>query len=166
MSLELRVEEISESELPPVDYRWDADTDILSATLRVTGVAEGMSGSVDIQGSDGAWLLLEVSKGRLASVEIAVWPDVRTVERLTPPEGTAAVRMQLPARGAGTSALEMETKVTAVADTAERTIHFRIGAQRPAKAVRVARDLLVELDPKARIAGLWFLNVPPFPSSP
>jgi hypothetical protein len=168
VSLALQVVEIAESELPPVGYRWDADTDILSVTLRPSGVAEGMSGSVDIQGADGAWLLLEVSSGRLASVEVAVWPDVRTVEPLVPPTALGAVRLQVPARGAGgeTSALEMETRILAVADKAERTIHFRIGPPRPAKAVRIARDLLVELDPRARIAGLWLLNVPPFPKSP
>ncbi len=168
MALELRVEEVADADLPPVDYRWDADTDILSVTLRPTGVAEGMSGSVDLQGADGAWLLLEVSKGRLASVEVAVWPDVRTVDRLEAPSAAAAVRLHVPATatGAGTAALEMETAISAVADKAERTIHFRIGKQRPARAMRVARDLLVELDPRDRIAGLWFLNVPPFPGSP
>jgi hypothetical protein len=29
--------------------------------------------------------------------------------------------------------------------------------------MRVARDLLVEIDSRSRISGLWFLNVPPFP---
>jgi hypothetical protein len=168
VSLALKIVGIAEAELPPVDYRWDADTEILTVTLRPAGVAEGMSGSVDIQGDDGAWLLLEVSSGRLASVEVAVWPDVRMVERLDPPASAEPVRLQVPAsgRGATTDALEMESAITAVADRAERTIHFRIGAQRPARTVRVARDLLVELDAKVRIAGLWFLNVPPLPGSP
>jgi hypothetical protein len=165
--LELKVVGIPAEELPPTDYRWDADTEILTVTIRPSGVAEGMSGSVDIQGEDGAWLLLEVSSGRLASVEVAVWPDVRTVEKLEPPSGAAAVRVQVPAtrKGAGTDALEMESAISAVADRAERTIHFRIGPQRPSKPMHVSRDLLVELDTKARIAGLWFLNVPPLPGS-
>jgi len=80
VSLDVRVEEISESELPPVAYRWDADTEILSVTLRSAGVAEGLTGSMDIEGADGAWLMLELSAGRLAAVEVAVWPDVKTVE--------------------------------------------------------------------------------------
>lgn len=168
MPLELKVVGINEDELPLTDYRWDADTEILTVTIRPSGVAEGMSGSVDIQGEDGSWLLLEVSKGRLASVEVAVWPDVRTMEKLEPPSAAAPVRLQVPATkpGAGTDALEMESAISAVADRAERTIHFRIGAQRPSKPMRVSRDLIVELDTKARIAGLWFLNVPPLPGSP
>jgi hypothetical protein len=35
--------------------------------------------------------------------------------------------------------------------------------KRPARAIRFARDLLLELDERDRIAGLWLLNVPPFP---
>jgi hypothetical protein len=168
MALEVRVEGIDAAELPAVEYRWDADTDILSVTLRAAGVAEGLSGSVDLQGEDGAWLLFEVSAGRLASVEVAVWPDVRTVEPLTPPAIAGAARLRVPSHGAtngpGTTALEVETPISAVADKAERTIHFRIGPTRPSRALQVARDLLVELDQRSRVSGLWFLNVPPFPS--
>ncbi len=168
MSLELLVEEIEEGELPAVDYRWDADTDILSVTLRPTAVSEGLSGSVDIQGEDGAWLLLEISSGRLASVEVAVWPDVRTVEPLPLPTSAGAARLRVPSRGSkpGTAALEMEAPIHAVADQAERTVHFRIGPTRPSRALQVARDLFVELDQRSRIAGLWLLNVPPFPTTP
>jgi len=168
VSLEVRLEEIGEQELPPVDYRWDPDTDILTAALRPTGVSEGLSGSVDIQGSDGSWLMLEVASGRLASVEVAVWPDVRTVDALTPPPDAGAVRLRIPSRPSqpGLAAVEVDTAIRAVADKAEQTIHFRIGAQRSSRALRVARDLLVEVDARSRIAGLWLLKVPPFPATP
>lgn len=168
MSLNVRVEEIEESELLPVDYRWDADTDILSASLRPAGVSEGLSGSMDIEGADGAWLMLELKGGRLAAVEVAVWPDVRIVEPLKLPAIAGAARLQVPSRDSqpGLAALEVDTAIQAVADRAERTIHFRIGPQRPSRALRVARDLLVEIDTRSRIAGLWLLNVPPFPATP
>lgn len=167
MSLDVRVDEISESELPPVEYRWDADTEILSVALRHAGVAEGLSGSMDIEGADGAWLMLELTAGRLAAVEVAVWPDVKTVDTLQVPAVNGAARIHVPSRGAhpGVDALEVDTPIRAVADKAERTIHFRIGPQRSSRAVRVARDLLVEVDGRSRIAGFWFLNVPPFPAS-
>lgn len=168
MSLEVRLEEISETELPPVEYRWDTDTDILTVTLRSSVVSEGLSGSVDIQGSDGAWLMLEVAAGRLASVEVAVWPDVKSVESLTLPVDAGSVRLRIPSRSSqpGLAAVEVDTAIRAVADKAEETIHFRIGPQRPSRSLRVARDLLVEVDARSRIAGLWFLRVPPFPASP
>ncbi len=167
MSLDVRVDEIDESELPPVEYRWDADTEILSVTLRSAGVAEGLSGSMDIEGGDGAWLMIELVAGRLASVEVAVWPDVRTVDALAVPQAAGAARIRVPARSSqpGLAAVEVDTAIRAVADKAERTIHFRIGPSRSSQALRVGRDLMIEVDAKSRIAGFWFLNVPPFPAS-
>jgi hypothetical protein len=32
--------------------------------------------------------------------------------------------------------------------------------------VRVGRDLLLEVDATNHVAGLWLLNVPPFPDEP
>lgn len=167
VSLEVRLEEIGEEELPPIEYRRDRDTEILTATLRSTGVSEGLSGSVDIQGPDGAWLMLEVSAGRLASVEVAVWPDVQSVESLTLPIAAGAARLRVPSRPSqpGLAAVEVEAAIRAVADRAEKTIHFRIGLQRPSRPLHVARDLIVEVDARSRISGLWLLNVPPFPAA-
>jgi hypothetical protein len=166
MSLEVRLEQLEEAELPPVEYRWDADTDILCAMLRGQGVSEGVSGSMDIEGADGAWLTLELTDGRLAAVEVAVWPDVKSVEKLALPEIAGSARVKVPSNGMDLlAAMEVDTAIRAVADAPERTIHFRIGPTRAARAVRVARDLLLEVDAKHRIAGLWLLNVPPFPST-
>jgi hypothetical protein len=53
----------------------------------------------------------------------------------------------------------------AEADNDERVIHFRVGARRDVRTVRVGRDLLLEVDSQSRVAGLWLLNVPPFPKS-
>jgi hypothetical protein len=165
VAVEVRLEEVPEGELAPVDYRWDADTDILSAALRAQGVSEGLTGSVDIEGIDGSWLMLEVMAGRLAAVEVAVWPDVRTVATLSAPPPLGFARLKVPSRKAGEDALEVDTAIRAVADEAERTIHFRIGPQRPSRPLLVAKDLLVEVDAHSKLAGLWLLNVPPFPQS-
>ncbi len=168
MPLDVRLDAIAESELPPVEYRWDADTDILCAVLRPAGVSEGLTGSMDIEGADGAWLTLELTGGRLAAIEVAVWPDVKTVATLAPPAPAGSARLLVPSSGDDDAleAMEVDTPIQAVADEAERTIHFRIGPKRSSRALRVARDLLVEVDARSRIAGLWLLNVPPFPSAP
>ena len=168
MSHDVRVEELTERELRPVEYRWDTDTDILIAVLRSAHVSEGLTGSMDIEGADGAWITLELTDGRLGSVEIAVWPDVRTVASLPVPTTARPARIRVPARRSqpGPEALEVNTAIQAVADKAERTIHFRIGASRPTSVLRVATDLLLELDAESRIVGLWLLNVPPFPAAP
>lgn len=168
MSLEVRLDDVAEGELPPVEYRWDTDTEILCAFLRTHGVSEGLTGALDIEGADGAWLTLELTDGRLAAIEVAVWPDVKSVKSLAVPEAVGTARLRVPASPGefALEAVEVDTAIRAVADAPERTIHFRIGPTRASRAVRVARDLLVEIDARSRIAGLWFLNVPPFPAVP
>jgi hypothetical protein len=61
------------------------------------------------------------------------------------------------------AAVEVDTQVTAEADHAERTIHFRFAGGRGGQVVRVAQDLLLDIDERSRLAGVWLLNVPPFP---
>jgi hypothetical protein len=150
---------------PEVDYTWDPDTDILSAQLRPRTAGEGMSGSVEVEGSDGSWLIIDVTAGRINGVEIAVWPDVRKMPTLLPPSVIEDARVLVPARRSqpGVASLEVDTAVMAESDTSERVIHFRLGRNREAKAVRVGRDLLFDVDRQSQIAGVWLLNVPPFP---
>lgn len=150
---------------PEVEYTWDPDTDILSAQLRPPAVGEGMSGSVEVEGFDGSWLIIDVTAGRINGVEIAVWPDVRMLPTLLPPAIFEDGRVLIPVGrlGRDDAGLEVETPVVAEADTSERVIHFRLGRCRAARAIRVGRDLLLEIDGKNQIAGLWLLNVPPFP---
>ncbi|MBX7119923.1 MAG: hypothetical protein K1X31_13100 [Gemmatimonadaceae bacterium] len=166
MSLEARVESVDEAAVPPVEYAWDPDTEILRAAMRPAVAAPDAEAAVDLEGRDGAWLTLELTAGALAAVEVAVWPDVRSCETLVPPSAAPA-RLLLADRDGrpGAPPVEVDTAIGAVADRAERTIHFRIGPPRPCRAVRVARELLVELDGRSRLAGLWLLNVPPFPSA-
>jgi hypothetical protein len=150
---------------PDVDYRWDPDTDILTANLRPRAAGEGVSGSVEVEGKDGSWLILDIASGRINGVEVAVWPDVRKRSALRPPVAVEDARAVFPARRArsGVASLEVNTHVMAEADNAERVIHFRLGALRETRTVRLGRDLLLDLDAESRIAGVWLLNVPPFP---
>lgn len=164
MSLKIRLEPVADGNVPDVSYRWDPDTEILCAALHNGVLREGLTGSLDIEGENGAWLTFELLDGRLAAVEVAVWPDVESVASLSPPAPAGAATVLVPSAGHGRlDALEVDTSIRAVADAPERTIHFRIGDTRPSTAHRVARDFLLEVDARQRIAGLWFLNVPPFP---
>ena len=52
----------------------------------------------------------------------------------------------------------------AESDSAESTIHFRLGNARQITTIRIARDVLLDVDDQNRIGGVWLLNVPPFPS--
>lgn len=197
MRLPVQVEPCADAP-PDVDYRWDADTDILSARVRFIGelpagialaVASGsppsdeeglpssfgseppLSGAVELEGRDGSWIVLDVEAGHLAGVEVAVWPNVRRLAGLTPPTQVEDARVRVrgqkrrTARGApGTSALEVTTHLTAESDPQERIIHFRLGPRREARSVRLGRDLLVDVDARGHLAGLWLLNVPPVPT--
>jgi hypothetical protein len=124
-----------------------------------------MSGTVEMEGQDGSWLIFDVHAGGIRGIEVAVWPDVRKLNDLAPPAEAVTGRVTIPAPRSqpGLAAVEVETLLTARSDRAERTIHFRIGASRATRAVRVAQNLVLDIDDRERIAGVWFLNVPPFP---
>ena len=164
MSFSVQIEP-AQGSVPDVDYRWDTDTDILTAAVRAKAVGEGLCGSVELMGGDGAWLNLDVTGGRIHGVEVAVWPDVRKVTALTVPPNVEDGRVAVPLRKLGddVGSVSIDTALAAEADQKEQTIHFRVGPSRPVRTVRIARDLLLDVDPQGRIAGLWLLNVPPFP---
>lgn len=150
---------------PEVKYTWDSDTDILSAQVRLRLAGDGISDSLEVEGSDGSWLVLDVAAGRINGVEVAVWPDVQKLTTLLPPQIFEDARVVVPERPSppGRSVLDSEISMAAESDAAERMFHFRLGQPREARAVRVARDILLEVDSHSNIAGLWLLNVPPFP---
>lgn len=166
MSIALQIEPGSGAPAP-VEYRWDADTDILTANVRAVAEGEGMSGTVGLEGSDGAWLNLDVTGGRIHGIEVAVWPDVRTVPTLVPPDRIEDASVIIPARHARKelASIEVDTPLQAVADQAERIIHFTLGGARAARTLRLASDILLDVDQRGEIAGLWLLNVPPFPAT-
>jgi hypothetical protein len=149
---------------PTVTYRWDPDTEILSAQVSPRLPGEGMDGSVELEGSDGSWLILDIASGRINGVEVAVWPEVQMRGALKPPAKIEEGRVLVPARRStpDLASLEVETAVRAEADSDETVFHFSIGKTRQTRAIRLARDLLLELDASNNLAGLWLLNVPPF----
>lgn len=164
MNIPVRIEPWAGSPAP-VAYRWDEDTDILTA--QVGGARVGRSLSVDVEGSDGSWLILDVSDDRIRGVEVAVWPTVQKRSDLRPPEETESAHVKV-GRDSATNpvnAVEVDTPVAAESDQDERTIHFRLGHGREVRTVRIARDMLLDIDNRDRLAGVWLLDVPPFPAS-
>ena len=152
----------------PVEYRWDTDTAILTAHIQEAsgGNGSGMSGSVELAGNDGSWLILDIGGGRVRGVEVAVWPDVRKQSGLHAPAEVESARITVPPRKSqpGIAVMQMDTALVAEANPQESTIHFRLGGHHTARTVRIARDVLLDLDEHDVIAGIWLLNVPPFPA--
>lgn len=165
MKIPIQIEPAADG-TPTVDYRWDPDTEILSAQLNPRSAAEGMSGSVEVEGADGSWLILDVTSGRINGVEVAVWPDVRMRSALRPPGSVVDGRILVPdgKKKAALSALEFETAVLAESDESERVFHFTLGRPKGTRTVRLAKDILIDVDSSNHLAGVWMLNVPPFPS--
>ena len=159
MSLNVQIEPAAGAP-PRVEYRWDVDTDILTASVPSDG--EGPAGIVEVQGRDGSWVILDLRGGRIRGVEVAVWPDVRKLPSLLPPPadyGTAVVASTLPRTGI----VAVDSPLSAEVDAPERTIHFRLGGQGTTRAVRLADGLVLDVEPSGNVAGIWLLDVPPFP---
>ena len=156
-----------DGKLPKVSYRWDPETDILSVACKGMPKATGMNGTVDLEGSDGSFVLLDVAGGLLRGLDVVTWPDdIRTVETLTPPDSAKEARVVFPTRRSQPSiaAVEVDTALTVDKNQTESVFHIRVGRSRSVTLVRVADNLLVELDKQSRLAGLWLLDVPPFPN--
>jgi hypothetical protein len=62
------------------------------------------------------------------------------------------------------AAVEVDTALTVEKNADESVFHIRVGRARPVSVMRVADHLLVEVDKQSRLAGLWLLEVPPFPN--
>lgn len=168
MKIPIQIEPSSGTDVSPsVEYRWDPDTEILSAQLNPRSSGKGLSGSVELEGADGSWLILDVSSGRINGVEVAVWPEVQVRSALKPPGKIEDASVSVPSRRSrpGLAAVEVETPMLAEADADERVFHFQLGKPSKTRTVRFARDLLLDLDGSNNLVGLWFLNVPPFPST-
>jgi hypothetical protein len=164
MGFVARVEPLS-GKLPSVTFKWDPETEILAGHFKGTGKAEGLTGSVELEGSDGSFALLDVAGGRLRGLEVVVWPETQTVVGLTPPAADRRGRLVLPAHESqpGLASVEVDTLMVAEKAPDDSVIHLRVGPPRQVQTVQVADNLLLELDEAGEIAGFWLSKVPPFP---
>jgi hypothetical protein len=58
----------------------------------------------------------------------------------------------------------VDTAIDVEKNETESVFHIRVGRTRATTVVRVGDHLLVEVDKQSRLAGLWLLEVPPFPN--
>ena len=166
MNISVQLEQRSDG-TPSVEYKWDSDTEILSAHLKPGAESSGLSGSVGVEGTDGSWLILDVNGGRINAVEVAVWPEVRQRAGLAAPQSVEDLSILIPAARSSSEvrSVEVATNVSAESDPARETFHFRLGSPRQTRAVRLASDILLDVDAQNRVTGVWLLNVPPCPGS-
>jgi len=150
--------------LPALRWRWDAETDILSGSFRQT-LEDGFDGTVELNDPEGAVAVLDIADGRLAGLDIVVWPEVETSRSLALPSGAESGQLVLaaPRRMRGAASFEVEAALAIRANATETLYHLRVGEAKPARTVRIADHLYIELDADDAIAGCWLANVPPFP---
>jgi hypothetical protein len=145
--------------LPSISWRWEAETDILSGSLRAAAPGEAAV-ALELSSPDGAVVVLDVVAGELCGLDIVIWPEVETIPALEAPAARLAGRVLLPAAG---SAEEADLAVQV--DGPERTVHLRVGHLRATRVVRIADQLIAEIDDDGVLAGLWLTGVPPFPTA-
>lgn len=154
---------------PPsaVRYQWDADTEILAVSILDPGSGMAAGTSLELEGKDGSWVTLEIRAGRFCGLEVAVWPPVRLRSTVVPPLPCELGQVTIPALRAldGATDVEVDTVLMVEADRRRHTFHFRLGRPRPTRAVRVGRDILIDVDEAGDLAGLWLLHVPTQPTS-
>ena len=166
MQYETKIEPL-DGKLPKVTYTWDTETDILSVACKGGSKATGLNGTVDLQGDDGSFVVMDVAGGVLRGLDVVSWPDdVRVVADLSGPADAKDGRVVFPSRRSqpGVAAVEVDTALTVEKNGSESVFHIRVGRVRATQVVRIADHLLVEVDKQARLVGLWLLEVPPFPN--
>lgn len=166
MQFETRVEPL-DGKLPRLSYRWDAETDILTAACKTAATGPGLTGTIDLEGPDGAFVVLDVADGALRGVDVVNWPaEVPEVGGLAAPgdaeDGCVTFSTRRPQ--AGVAAVEVDTTLQIHKNVGESVFHVRVGRARAARPVRIADHLIVEVDRQNHLAGLWLLEVPPFPN--
>ncbi len=169
MGLGARIVE-KKGRVPHIAWRWDAETDILTGTVKraAAKTAAGLNGSVELEGGDGSFVLLDVAGGAIRGVEVVVWPDVRTVPDLAAPVGARHGDVELPSgrrSQPSVAAVEVDALLAIDTNASESVFHVRVGPTRATAPIQVADGLVVEVDEHQELAGLWLTEVPAFPAA-
>lgn len=167
MNLDARIDALAGA-LPSLAWHWDAETDILSGGMAGAGKKTGLTGTVELTDDEGSIAVVDVSGGVVRGLDIVVWPEVTEVDGLAAPLPARDAQVVLPPRASqpGIASLEVDTTLTIAANAERDVLHLRIGTRRQVEVVRIADRLLVEVDPKHRLAGFWLLDVPPVDGAP
>jgi hypothetical protein len=163
VSVEARVEPLT-GVLPPISWRWDPETDILSGAFKGNRKSGGLNGTVELTDAEGSVAVLDVNNGVICGLDVVVWPEVTTVPDLKVPGQLTDGRVIVPSRPSrtGVSSMEVDTTLSVRTNSAESVFHLRIGPKRQVELVRVADNFHIEVDENGGLAGFWMSNVPPF----
>lgn len=148
--------------LPAFPFRWDTETEILSGRQEVAAGSAGFTGSWEIESPTGAVIILETTDGVLCGLEVVVWPDVERAALVVPHDAPVGRVVLEPPGAETTGVLEIETPITGSASASETVMYLQVGASR-ARSVRIADNVVVDLDAGGHLAGVWLQDLPLFP---
>lgn len=165
MTLDTRIDPLS-GKLPTIAWQWDAETDILAGSFKGKEKGTGLTGTVELTDEEGSIAVVDVAAGVVRGLDVVVWPEVSTVPGLAAPTAAREGRVIIPSRPSqpGIASVEIDTTLSVSTNPGETVFHLRIGTRRDVEVIRIADNLLVEVDSKRRIAGFWLVNVPAFPA--
>ena len=78
MALEIHVVARPEP-LPTLRWQWDAETDILTGSIKAEPRGGGYTGTVELNDDDGSIAMLDVNSGVLCGIDIVVWPEITPI---------------------------------------------------------------------------------------
>jgi len=148
---------------PAVRDGWDAETEILTASIDDRREGGWPATAVMLESAAGAWVTLELRGGRLCGLEVAVWPPVLLRAVLLVPRTATRGHARCPEAVRGAREINVDAELRAERDRGGRTVRLGVGPARLARPGRVARDILLDVDDAGALAGVWLLNVPPLP---
>src|SRR6266508_4624354 len=134
MHFEARIEPL-DGKLPKVSYRWDPETDILTVACKGVPKGTGMNGTVDLEGNDGSFVVIDVAGGALRGLDVVTWPDdVKTIASLAAPEPSKDGQVRFPSRKSqpGVAAVEVDTAIMVEKNQGDSVFHIRVGRSRAA----------------------------------
>lgn len=154
-------------DLRQMEFRWNQETEILAGDLPGLVAEENASHTIELGGTQGSYMSLNVQDGILTGIEVVVWPRGHRVEDLSPPEATRIGRLQVTVAGetASPDVVELEVPFFCTRDVNESRVHLAFGARRDVEAVALAKNLIAEIDRQGNLAGLWLTEIPRFPGA-
>jgi len=154
-----------DGELPTVSFLWDSKTEILAGTIAHRPDAESGTRTIELGGTRGSYLSLDLVGDVLAGVEVVVWPQGNVVDRLDVPAPERRGKLKIIRGGSGgdPALVELGQPLTCLRTSDESTVCLRLADTEAQRVVAVADNLLAEVDGDGKLIGLWLLNVPPFP---
>lgn len=154
-----------EDELPLAAYRWDSKTEILAATLDSQPTGERDFRTVQLGGSQGAYVSLILVEDLLVGIEVVVWPHGEVVSELAAPPAERSGRLKVDSRGEVTrsAVVDLDKPLSCARTADESRVHIVFAKPESSEVVALAQNLFAEIGDAGRLAGFWLVGVPPFP---